>query len=600
MCAIAGIYVQDNSLQDKIEREVNSMLNIMRHRGPDEIGIKTINKTIIANGRLVIVDKKSGQQPISNESGKLWITFNGEIYNFRSIKKSLLSKGHIFKTSSDTEVILHGYEEYGVGILQKLNGMFAFCISDGKNIFLARDRLGEKPLYYRIEGKTFKFASEIKALLLPKEKFSLNEAYLAIETSVNYKPLFTQIKELPAAHYLIYDGDKINLSCYWRISKKLKSFDKYKEKDLIEHLRTLIIKVVKARVPEDQEFGVFASGGLDSAIIASIAKPQYLFTSITQEKKHNEEQFAEILSKSIKSRLIKVYPRINDFLNDITKIVWHLNEPTTTLAAFPLYELSKHASKYVRVILNGNGGDELFGGYTRYLALYLESIIKQCQQLYGYEPLATHFWGKNYAEALPIRYYQLIHRSKYDSNEVSEIINKSFKLFPNQPINAAGYADLQLSFPPLLRTEDRMTMAWGIEARSPFLDHELVEFVFSLPDQMKISKRKKEQFVMKNILREATKSFLPKEIFYRNDKIGFPSPVANWLNKELDSIMRNIISEFRSIKEFLPVQNSLNPLALGEYNRSKWQILQLTIWHMLFIQNLSHRKIHDRYLSLKI
>lgn len=598
MCAIAGIYVRDNISQNKAKREVDSMLETMRHRGPDEVGIKTINKTIIANRRLTIIDKRTGQQPISNESGKLWITFNGEIYNFLSIKKLLLSKGHVFKTSTDTEVLLHGYEEFGVKILQRLNGMFAFCISDGENIFLARDRLGEKPLYFRIERKLFKFASEIKALLTPREEFSLNEAYLTIETSVNYKSLFTQIKELPAAHYLNYDGSTVNLSCYWHLPSKLKSSDGHKEKELIEHLKALIIRAVKERIPDGQEFGVFASGGLDSAIVASIAKPQYLFTSISQEKKQNEEQFVEILSRSIKSRLIKVRPGINDFLNDIPKIVWHLDEPTTTLAAFPLYELSKCASKYVRVILNGNGGDELFGGYTRYLVLYLESIIKQCQQLNGYEPLATHFWGKNYTESLATRYYQLIRRSKYDSNEVLEIINKSFKLFPNKPISAAGYADLQLSFPPLLRTEDRITTAWGIEARSPFLDHRLVEFVFSLPDRMKINNKRNKQFVMKDILREATKSFLPKEILYRNDKIGFPSPTGNWLNRELDPLMRNIVSEFRSVKEFLPVQNSLDHLALGEYNRSKWQILQLTIWHLLFIQKLSFHKIHDRYLKV--
>lgn len=208
------------------------------------------------------------------------------------------------------------------------------------------------------------------------------------------------------------------------------------------------------------------------------------------------------------------------------------------------------------------------------------------------------FGGENYTESLATRYYQLIRRSKYDSNEVLEVINKSFKLFPNKPISAAGYADLQLSFPPLLRTEDRMTMAWGIEARSPFLDHRLVEFVFSLPDRMKISNKVNKHFIMKNMLREATKSLLPKEIFHRNDKIGFPSPVANWLNQELDSVMRNFVSEFRSVKEFLPVQNSLDPLALGEYNRSKWQILQLTIWHQLFIQKLSHREIYDRYLKI--
>lgn len=596
MCAIAGIYVQDNLQKYQAKKEVYAMLRLMAHRGPDEIGLKTINKAIIANQRLAIVDKKTGQQPISNESGKLWITFNGEIYNFRSIKQELLSKKHIFKTSSDTEVILHGYEEYGVKILQKLNGMFAFCISDGKNILLARDRLGEKPLYYRVDKKTFKFASEVKALLEPKEKFFLNESYLAIETSVNYKPLFTQIKEVPPAHYLVYDGSKINIFCYWNAAKHLKPLEIYKEKDLIEQLRTLILDAVKIRVPNDQEFGVFVSGGLDSAVIASIAKSQYLFSSIFQGKKYNEEKFVRILSKSVKSRLIKVHPQASDFLNDIAKIVWHLDEPTTTLAAFPLYELSKSASKYVRVILNGNGGDELFGGYIRYLVLYLESIIKQCQQLDGYEPLATHFWGKHYIESLPSRYYQLIHRSKYDSNEVLEIINKSFRLFPNQTITATGHADLHLSFPPLLRTEDRMTTAWGIEARSPFLDHRIIEFVFSLPDRMKIRDKQNKRFVMKYILRKATRSFLPKEIFLRDDKIGFPSPVAKWLDQDMDPIMRNVISEFRSIKEFLSLQNSLDPSSFGEFNRSKWQILQLTIWHLLFIRHISPSVVRQKYL----
>lgn len=596
MCAIAGLYVQDRFQKRQAKKEVYAMLRVMTHRGPDEIGLKTIGKTVIANQRLAIVDKKTGRQPISNESGKLWITFNGEIYNFQSIKQELLSRGHVFKTSSDTEVILHGYEEYGVEILQKLNGMFGFCISDGKNIILARDRLGEKPLYYTVDEKTLKFASEIKALLGPKEKFSLNGAYLAIETSVNYKPLFTKIKELPPAHYLTYDGSRVNIFCYWNETKHINPLETYKEKDLIEQLRTLIIDAVRIRIPNDQEYGVFVSGGLDSAIVASIARPQYLFSSIIKGEKYNEEKFVQILSKSIKSRLIEVRPQVSNFLNDIAKIVWHLDEPTTTLAAFPLYELSKSASKYVRVILNGNGGDELFGGYIRYLILYLESIIKQCQQLDGYEPLATHFWGKPYIESLPFRYYQLVHRSKYDSNEVLEIINKNFELFPDQPISAAGHADLKLSFPPLLRTEDRMTMAWGIEARSPFLDHRIIEFVFSLPDRMKIRSKQNKEFVMKYILRKATQSLLPKEIYLREDKIGFPSPVANWLNKDLDPLMRNVISEFRSVKEFLPLQNSLDPSSFGEYNRSKWQILQLTLWYLLFIRNISPSVIRQKYL----
>jgi len=410
------------------------------------------------------------------------------------------------------------------------------------------------------------------------------------ETTLGEKTFFKEIKQVPPASYLIYDGFNLEIQKYWNINPQEKKY--CKEKGYIEELRFLVEDSIEIRKPPNLNFGVSVSGGLDSAIISCLSKPDYLFSSITKRQGYNEERYVDVLSKFLKINVIKTYPTVNEFKKMLPSMLWHLDEPVTTLAAFPAYVLSQKASKYVKVMLNGQGADELFGGYVRHLLIYLEHMARSIPQLNRYEPLSNHFWKENYNKTLPERYLDLLARHTItDRKEVLAILNSFFSVFENRPVSSAGYTDLNISFPSLLRTEDRVSMAWGIETRSPFLDYRIVDFAFSLPDNFKIRWGEDQTLNLKYLLRETFKDKLPTQILKRIDKVGYPSPVALWLNNELDQTMRNVLPYFRSIEEFLFIANNLNIGSVGEFDRSKWQILQLTIWYLIFVKKYSLNEV---------
>lgn len=593
MCGIAGIYLRNNnSSNTSLEKDVSNMLDKISYRGPDDIGIKSVNNKIcIGNCRLSIVDIKNGHQPMSNEDNNIWITYNGEIYNHIELKK--LTNKHNYKTHTDTEVILHLFEDQELNFLPLLNGMFAFCLIDGKKLILVRDRLGIKPLYYRLEKEGLYFSSGMKSLLRNNEIINLNPFYQTYETTIGEDTLFKNIKQLPSASYLIFDGNEISIKKYWDLKDVIMKYSNHSKCYYIEKLRFLLKDAVQIRKPVNMVFGVTVSGGLDSTIIACLSKPNYLFSSILKKKGYDEEGYVDIVSKFLRTKTIKVFPNLSDFKRYLPDLIWYLEEPTTTLAAFPIFLLSKTIKKYAKVILNGQGADELFGGYIRHLMIYLESIKRDTLQFKGYDPLLNYFWGQNYNKTIPERYHKLIQRNP-NNNDGIKMINNYFLTTQNKPISGAGLTDLNISFPPLLKTDDRLSMAFGVESRSPFLDHRIIEFAFSLPDELKIHHSRDNKFILKYILREAIKDIIPQAIINRIDKIGFPSPVALWLNNDVNSIMPNFLPYFRSIKEFLFLANGLDTKSFGEFNRSKWQIVQLTIWHMLFIKKYSINQIRQK------
>lgn len=587
MCGIVGIYANKHAYNGSLKEQVESMVQNLRHRGPDDYGIKLINERIcIGNTRLSIVDIDDGHQPLGLGK-KLSITYNGEIYNYRELKNKYFSQSKFF-TDSDTEVILHVYKKFGLETPSYLNGMFAFCIVDDKKIILARDRIGEKPLYYKVDKNKLVFASEIKVLVDKKEKWSVPEDYFIFETLLDNKTLFNNIYELPPGSYLIYDGTTIKIKKYWVLENKLLYFQNKSEKECVEELRYLVHDAVNIR-KTNLPFGVSASGGIDSAIVACIAKPDYLFSSITKNKENSEEKYCDYLGRYLKIPVIKTYPSQSKFISTLPELLRCLDMPVTTLASFPMYLLAKRAGKYVKVLMTGQGADELFGGYARHVLIYVEYLKRCAPELANYQNLASHFWRADHHKNLAQRYLELMARDQtFDLKNI--MIKYHHACAGQRPVTYAGFVDLMISFPPLLRADDRISMACSIESRSPFLDHRIIEFSMALPDKLKIkiSNNKNDNFfVTKYILRKALRGVVPDLILDRTDKIGYPSPVALWLQNKYSKLLTNLNSNTILPHRIKLLFLNAGDKTRGHYDRSRWQFLQFSIWHMIFIEKKS-------------
>jgi asparagine synthase (glutamine-hydrolysing) len=596
MCGIAGTYLSKSSKSNQAYLTVDKMLDSLSHRGPDSKGIKLIQENIcIGNTRLSIVDVENGDQPQS-DGKNLHIVFNGEIYNFQELKKQYLLD-YKFSTDTDTEVILQGYKKFGLNIFSQLNGMLAVCIIDSDKLILARDRLGVKPLYYRIDRQGLSFASEMKVLSNKNDKYKIPDYYTFFETTINNDTLNENIVELPPGSILTFDGTSIQIQKYWNLTKKIDFMTNKNEKEYIEELRYLILDSIKIRKPE-MSFGVSISGGLDSAIVAVISKPDYLFTSVTKGQQNNEEEFADILSEYLNTPLIKTYPDKDDFIKTLPNLINSLDYPTTTLAAYPMYQLFREMKKHVKVVLTGQGADELFGGYMRYVLFYIDYLKKFTPELHNYAPLELHYWGDQFKTSLDSRYLKLLSRSNETiktDGDIKTILDKAGR----RPITAACIADIIISFPPLLRTDDRMSMAWSIESRSPFLDYRLVEFALSLPDKYKIrisnTDEKQGTFITKYLLKKAIGDLLPSSILNRLDKVGYQSPVSTWLKDDFKNLTNNLKQSNDTIPSGLFLHNEESR---GNYSRSDWQLLQLYIWKWIFIERSSLENIATRIQKL--
>lgn len=631
MCGIAGIVNIKNKSIANIDQKLSVMNNILAHRGPDGRGYFKNEKSSVgfSHNRLSIIDIETGQQPMVSENGNA-IVYNGEIYNFIELRVELGEKN--FKTTSDTEVILKAYEKWGDSCVTKLRGMFAFAIFDKKRnrLFAARDRFGIKPFYYAAVNEFFIFASEPKAILpfLPvveTDMVSLKE-YFTFQFTLEGKTLFKNIKQLLPAHTLSLENGTIKVRRYWEIHYNLDWH--HTENYYRDKLSELLSDSIKMHLRSDVPVGTYLSGGLDSSIVATLGKqlsPHKELKAFTglfkNHRKYSELVFAKSIAQKNNLRLFEKNITVNDFIANIRKVIYHLDYPIAGPGAFPQFMVSKLAAKHVKVVLGGQGGDEIFGGYVRYLIAYFEqcikgaiegtmdsgsfvvtyeSIIPNLSVLRDYKPLMKDFLSSGFMDDRDMRYLKLINRSDSFNGEIASekfdsysILSSYKKLYWSKNVSRESYFDSMTHFdfktllPALLHVEDRMSMANGLESRVPYLDHPLVEFLATIPSNIKFKNGK-----LKNLLRSTYERVLPKEIIERKDKMGFPVPLTEWMreNKKFKEFIFEILGSRKArnrgyLKSNLNIDKIISEER--EFGRKVWALLSLELWQQEF-----HDKIH--------
>jgi asparagine synthase (glutamine-hydrolysing) len=569
MCGICGVIgKQDKEL-------IARMCETMLHRGPDSNGIFAQENIGIGIRRLKIIDLATGDQPMHNEDKSLWIVFNGEIYNFKELRTDLLKKGHKFYTNSDTEVILHLYEEYKDDCVQYLRGMFAFAIWDAneKRLFLARDRIGIKPLYYSFTNGRLIFASQLNTILVDKTvPRTINSQALNYFLTFLYIPapfsIFKEIKKLPAAHTLTLKNGNLEIKRYWRLNfqqDKIESEDYY-----VERIKQMLNEVTKLHMISDVPLGALLSGGLDSSTIVALMSALTKFPiktfSIGFEEKfasYNELEYSRLIAETFNTehREFIIKPKISDIL---PKVISHLQEPFADSSAILNYLICQEAKKFVTVGLTGIGGDEIFGGYPRYLGLAVDEYYQRLPRFLrlGLSGLAkfipqtrdsqniggrlSRFIRSN-SENRNDRYLEWI--SYFNSDMKARLLNQEnitkyihsdyfAEEKSNDFLNKASYLDISTYLPDdLLNMADKMSMAHSFELRVPFCDHKLMELCASIPFSVKLKGLK-----LKNLFRKVIKGILPDEIINKR-KQGFMVPLADWLKDDLSDFVNDILSE---------------------------------------------------------
>jgi len=628
MCGICGIV---HSEKERIVEAnlIKKMCDVITHRGPDDFGIYADHNVGLGMRRLSIIDLETGKQPISNEDGKIWIVFNGEIYNHKELRKELEGFGHKYKTQTDTETIVHAYEEYGDNCVQRLNGMFAFAIWDcHKNmLFLARDRIGIKPLYYFFDKNRFIFGSEIKSILqagdIPKRiDLQALDSFLTMEFIPAPLSIFQDIKKLPPGYTLKLRDNNIWLQNYWDVEIKSNGVNPLQIK---QKLKALLQDAVKLRLMSDVPLGAFLSGGIDSSTVVALMaqvmdQPVKTFSIGFEDSTYNELKYARIIAEKFNTEhhefIIK--PDIVDLADNLLKF---LDEPFGDFSIFPTYLVSKMARDYVTVVLSGDGGDELFGGYDTYIANKLAKYYTRIPnflrngcltRLLEMIPPSSKKKGlinrtKRFVEGMKLP--EELHHTRwmiflqelekellYNQDMKSGILEKDpykfiRRYFANvaynhaDEINQQMYVDLKMYLVDnILVKVDRMSMATSIEARVPFLDHRFVEFAGTIPGNLKIQGLK-----TKVILKQAMEDLLPREILYRG-KEGFSIPIKNWLREELKPLMMDTLAREKIKREgFFNsafVENLKNQHLAGTENHSHrlWALMIFGRWYDIYMQ----------------
>ena len=614
MCGIVGIFQSNQCVEGEL---LKKMTDVVQHRGPDDFGYYLNPEKNLGLGfrRLSIIDLQKGHQPLSNEEGTIWIIFNGEIYNFLELKCLLENKGHKFKTKTDTECIVHGYEEYGEEIFTLLNGMFSIAIWDGKNhkLILARDRAGEKPLYYFYKNNIFIFASELKSILLhPKVSKEINGFALDEYFSYGFisapNSIFKNIYKLEAGHYLVFKNLKIKKSKYWEINLN-KKYDGDYESSKTEVFK-LLNDSVRQKMNSDVPLGAFLSGGIDSSIVVALMATNSTskiktFSIGFEESEYDERYYANLIAKKYDTEHTELVIKSDYSLEKIEKIINNFDEPFGDSSAIPTFSVSELTRKYVTVSLSGDGGDELFGGYNNYteffrrkkqfekipyLMKFVLSNIPDNFRLNKRLNRITELAGAKNDASVFINLLTLISevekKNLYCENikklvDHSDINTKDIKYqyFENSLdyINKMLYSDFMHYLPDdILVKVDRMSMLSSLESRAPFLDHNLIEFVFSLPGDWKIKNGNK-----KDLLKESLKDLLPNEILNRN-KRGFNVPINHWFSSDLyEYASKKLLS--KESKKFFNL-NAVNKYLLEHKSNKKdnstqiWLLLVFILW----------------------
>lgn len=582
MCGIAGIVTGHDKVNSAIL--LQEMLQVLVSRGPDEEGSIELGKIMFGTKRLALVNIDNGRQPKTSLCSKWAVGFNGEIYNYRDLANSAgIASG---SNPSEVDVLLALFNKQGIEFVNLLNGVFAICLTDGKTVYLIRDRYGEKPLYYSLFDKQLRFASEAKALVFDHIPFmNIEENFFEFESNVGIETLFKGVFEVPAGCYLKFniDSEKLEVVTYYSLlGREISAID---NNDAVREFRDLIFDAVKIRVPENNLFGCYVSGGIDSSSIALLSNSKYLFSAVVKDRQYlNESKYLDILENVSEGKVNRFTPDISSFEKYFVEMVYALDFPVGTLSAFILFLLAKRVKEEnnIKIMLNGMGADEYMCGYARHLPLFAPEIIKN-PTYKEYLPLFSKCQGagnQNYE-----MYYRLLSRSS-PTDHGSSLVKKIFSSQQTYS-NSLAATDFSLTLPSLLRVDDRINMHFGIESRSPFLDHRIVDFVFTLPDKLKVQILNERGVTSKFILRKAVADILPKQIRKRKDKIGFPSPVTLWIEQHFSFAVKNaleIISSSPAGSFFLRRDIKSQD---GEFDRKKWLILQFAAWYLLFFEKLT-------------
>lgn len=654
MCGIAGACWSAHG-KSVSEDEMSRMLNAISHRGPDDSGIfnsaiasPTINgsgstssaaNVLLGHRRLSIIDLAGGHQPLSNADKSIWIAFNGEIYNYQELRADLEAEGYKFQTHSDTETIIHLYHKYGEECVSYLRGMFAFAIWDDrqKQLFIARDRLGQKPLFYREEQGRLLFSSELKALLqLPDMPRDVDptaiDDYLTYLYVPNPRCILKGFQKLPPAHSAIYRDGKLKVQRYWHPPYEEAAQGRYSDPNMNRwtvdewrrELRKRLTESVRLRMRSDVPLGAFLSGGIDSTIIVGLMQelaetPVHSFSIGFPIKDYDETSFAEQAAQHLKTNhhQEQVDP---DALSILPQLVWQYDEPFADSSAIPTMALSKMTRQHVTVSLSGDGGDELFAGYNRYRAVQLASYVDRCpaflrkpmlKALYHLLPNAIKPKSKlrqlkQFVRRLnqdpKTRYLQWIStfdgdmrhnlyadgfRSQLAGHDSAEFLMNAYAEAPSSDIiTATTCADLLTYLPcDILTKVDIASMAYSLECRSPFLDHHVVELAAEMPLELKLSRKSGKQ-----ILIDTFSDLLPDSIQYR-PKMGFGVPLAYWFRKESKALLHDIILSPTAINRGYFSRQALEEMvnehvdSVADHSSRLWTLLCLEMWHQTYIDS---------------
>ena len=624
MCGIAGILRFDGGPAQP--EQLAHMGQLLAHRGPDDRGILTDGGVGLAHQRLSIIDLATGHQPMATE--RTVIVFNGEIYNYLELRAELVARGRTFRIASDTEVILQLYEEYGVEAVARLNGMFAFVLYDRveRQVLLARDHFGIKPLYLHGTPARLLFASEIKALLTDPEVRAEADGdgvqeYLTFQYVLADRTMFRGVtKVLPGEYHLVDLARGTHRTVrYWepRFQVDFAHTDAY----FVEKLRWLLEDAVRLQMRSDVPVGTYLSGGLDSSLVTALAArvaPGTLTTftgRFDEGPEFDESGYARLVAERLGARMEVITPTEAQFVDALPRLVYHMDEPVAGPGLFPQYMVSGLAARQVKVVLGGQGGDEIFGGYARYLVAYLEqalkgaihetneeaehivslaSILPNLPVLRQYVPMLQQFWRSGMFEDMDRRYFHLTDRSGgalsllsagYRAGYDRERIFARFQAVFNHPdtgsyYNKMTHYDMVTNLPALLQVEDRVTMAHSLESRVPLLDHRITDLVASMPPGMKF--RGGEP---KHVLRQAIGDLLPRAIMERKDKMGFPVPLHLWARGQSRAFFADILLSRRCRERGLFDVAEVEKLMTYEpaFSRRLWGLLNLELWYRTFI-----------------
>jgi asparagine synthase (glutamine-hydrolysing) len=632
MCGIAGIIAPDR------ETAIRRMTSALVHRGPDDEGFFTDGVISLGQRRLSIIDLAGGHQPIGSEDGSLQLICNGEIYNSPQLREQLIASGHRFRTATDVEVILHLYEEQGPACVERLRGMFAIALWDSRNrtLFLARDHLGQKPLFYAHSGDRFAFASEVKAILAsgivpPAPDLDALWHYVSLRFLPDRQTLFAGIEKLPAAHWALFAGGKLTMQRYWSpdFTHKLPG----DETAIEEGLHDLLTETVRMHLLSDVRVGAFLSGGIDSSLVSALMAVTSgatipAFSIGVAEQGFNELPFARMVTQRYQmephEQIVKA-----DLIHLIPSMVYHLDEPADPFGV-GVYLVAALAGPQVKVVLGGDGGDESFAGYDRYAGNRLVDwyrvlpdwfrrqvmarLIRRIPESFGYKSFAKkagwmnemsfYTGGERYARSMSTLRFtdegkralftDSARRSIADPDSIARILVHFDAGNADELVDRMLYTDLMTRIPDhLLGIVDRMCMAHSLECRSPLLDYKVVEYAASIPTDLKL-----HGTTLKYILRKVASRYLPDELINR-PKQGFGFPLGIWMRTDLAGFLTRLFAESRFAALGLFDQGEMDRLLAehltgkADHNFRLWILMNLEIWHRIFIEGESVEKVKE-------